>query len=726
MTFGEMQETVATQPVPGWGKVEGRKEFIDVTAELGPDSPKKRRPIHRKSTSELAKNTGVFIPVREDWISAHPELNIQKEYAGHPITEWELIQHEDHEQFAPHLIRLQKCRHVKGDPANEKWVCLLCGTEGSLKSGLTGERVHHQKEVMAFRERGFLPGQAPSGSKERDAGLFLYWLKKKGISIRAATSDADEIREILRRDSAFQPHQIRSEINEVGAMLEAQLFEKARSLSNTTLMGDASTLVNGKAVHIVIVEGLHEEEGTIEQVCIGMKEKSGPTSGAHICHIQRAMLDRAGLGDPLSSSTDSASDEMCAQNNFQQSRDRCLKTALDAWTKKKAKGQTDPALLKTIRYHLGNMYVAPDLDLPQPLVEFVADFQMWHPCNAHLLNLLLDAFLKAEGDVTAEIIHIADLAHRTGHFREWVTIQRRSHFYSRVKQRVLQELDEAVSNYVNEHPNWEDGYQAYDKDRRFGALERTIRSQLTKTRADELKQLMEKTTAMRRKLREQGDDGSDHDALIREFLDNADEPLDPFLLNEAGWEDIFEFGKEVRLTEIPRAVKVRWVYLWRVVDAILRLWDELMIWQDLFPREAAKLFVRKSRSPSAETIARRRSWVRIQIAECESNPKSSVEELTRLKDEKEKIDREMSELIAAFPYTELSREDQVEAERQFLAEKMDADNVCLASRFREYYALLRRNVIYPNHPECARTEHPHAHIVLPITVPIAVNAIKPE
>jgi hypothetical protein len=185
-----MMDITATEEVPGWTKTTQRTE------------PKQKRQILRKSTKELPQNTGTFIPIQDSWIGDHPEMKVQREYAGHPITDWELIQNEDHEQFPPDIIRLQKGHHRRDD-ANHAWICLLCGTTGSTKSGLTGARLHHGVEVKNFNKRGFLPGQAPVGSTERSTGLFLCWLTQKGIPGRAATKSA-EICEILRRDDPLR------------------------------------------------------------------------------------------------------------------------------------------------------------------------------------------------------------------------------------------------------------------------------------------------------------------------------------------------------------------------------------------------------------------------------------------------------------------------------------------------------------------------------------------
>jgi hypothetical protein len=154
-----MMDITATQEVPGWTKTTQRRDCISIEDELGPPEPKQKRQISRKSTKELPQNTRTFIPIQDSWNGDHPEMKVQREYAGHPITDWELIQHEDHEQFPRHIIRLQKGQQRNGkrlvyrrdDPANHAWICLLCGTTGSTKSGLTGARNRGQGFITVWR-----------------------------------------------------------------------------------------------------------------------------------------------------------------------------------------------------------------------------------------------------------------------------------------------------------------------------------------------------------------------------------------------------------------------------------------------------------------------------------------------------------------------------------------------------------------------------------------------
>jgi hypothetical protein len=419
-----------------------------------------------------------------------------------------------------------------------------------------------------------------------------------GHSKRSVTPDG-HIRghvQVLGTAKGTSMREITRNLNSIAAALVREMKAKIKNLRAVSVEFDGTTQAGcGDHITVIIVHGWDDTASKFVHFLVGLEKKFFQGTGMSIANMVQTALINAGVACVMSSSTDSASDEMSAGKDLQKRRG-------DAYVRLKAKVPEGKELRDCDELYneaieaLGRPLMPAGMErLPDCVLEWCFEQQANTPCILHFLNLALARTLSClDHGMLAKVMRSGAMAHRNGNMKSFMELEIRTkrvqHIANCVEAAVKAETAENLELGTFSNDPRVKGLRGRERD---NMVEKLTRIALGNKYSKEAKREVNAAIVnMEKQIREQG-----LFAAMELLSANSGEP-DPAAKPKPWWQSVVdalawtamsgdeECERGSARVGMAAAVKTRWTSLLNLVVSILALWPRLVEWERTAPAAA--------------------------------------------------------------------------------------------------------------------------------------------
>jgi hypothetical protein len=217
---------------------------------------------------------------------------------------------------------------------------------------------------------------------------------------------------------------VTKDLNDLAAAILAEFKARIAHLYAISVEFDATTQAGcGDQMVVFIVHGYDSNTGKYEHFLVGLDKKSFPGDAQSIANLVTIAIQNAGVPATMSSSTDSASDEMATARELQERRWDLFVGIRKQAEAKGGQLRDNPELYAKALRALGNPLIPEGMEmLPDCVFEWCfKTVPMNTPCILHFFNLVLaETLSNLDGGLLHEIMRIGAQAHRSSIMRTWL------------------------------------------------------------------------------------------------------------------------------------------------------------------------------------------------------------------------------------------------------------------------------------------------------------------
>jgi hypothetical protein len=497
----------------------------------------------------------------------------------------------------------------------------------SMHNSRRAPQKHHERTVAENLRK------AKVSAASRDAGMSTDDMARLFRHVQATTGlpfhifAKNDVLSLLIGQEADSAKKAAANVVNLGRKIEHTLANECKELFNISVVTDKSTQHGNVAIWVMQITGWDARSRKWVNKHVDVCEIMGAANRASdMFRLGQAALLRRGIIAPAWACTDSDATEKCTyETQWTQHRRlwlaeharRCDRQAQRAMAKKYSDDQ--------ILYRLLGRPWNPleDQPIPAPILTFMAEAPIWRPCDLHMYNLIIQAFLGAEKQFSGLVMHLADVFHRSHGFSTFVQEIRASNM-----MRVVDVEVDAIQRERDAAWNLRHRVNRLTEEKR--AAEREELTHIKRVEWMGAHELRKERIVREMKVTEIGE-------LITRLdsCDNAE------ILLEAGWISLGSATARESLRgvkDISRVFQVRWWSFARTLQGFRKLWPYLVAYEQLRPQDVAFL-CRRSLTAEAKRKARRNGRL---IEQTKEALRAVVARADR-----EKLERRITELEAA-------------------------------------------------------------------------------
>jgi hypothetical protein len=476
----------------------------------------------------------------------------------------------------------------------------LTGKWYSMHNSRRAPQKHHERTVAENLRKMKMAAVSRDAhmSTEDMATLFRHAQATTGLPFQVFAKN-DLITLLIGQDADSAKKAAANVVN-LGAKIEQELAKQCKDLFNISVVTDKSTQQGNVSIWVMQITGWHAPSQTWMSKHVDVCEITGSASRASdMFRLGQAALLRRGIIAPAWACTDSDATEKCTyETQWTEHRRLWLEEHGRRCQSEEQRSMAEKYSDDEILYRLLGRPWNPceGQPIPVPTLKFMAQSAMWRPCDLHMYNLMIQAFLTAEKEFSGLVMHLADVFHRSHGFSAVVQEVRASNMMRIVNAEVATIQQRRDSAWTERHRG-----NRLIEDKR--TAERAELTHIKRVEWQAAHDLRKERIVKEMKVIEIGE-------LITRLdsCDNAE------ILLEAGWISLGSATAREGLrgvTDISRVFQVRWWSFARTLQGFRKLWDHLVAYEQLRPQDVAGLCRRYMTEEAERKAARNARLIQI-------------------------------------------------------------------------------------------------------------------